>query len=121
MVSISDPSTLIMLVIFAGLPSLSPSLSLYVVSTKVITHFNDIMTRDSRCTDRRPRNQNKKRCCEVTSSALPDTSPLSDITRVVFQLKNILYLALTVIKVFWRSLNNKYRNKYTYLFLVTEN
>ena len=82
---------------------------LYVASTKVITHFND---NDKGLKVYRQETKN----AEVTSTALPDTSPLSDATREVFQLKNILYLALTVIKRSWVK-----SHSYTYLFLITEN
>ena len=52
---------------------------LYVVTTKVITHFND-NDKGLKCADRRPINQNRELCLwklysEVTSTALPDPSP----------------------------------------------
>ena len=74
---------------YAGLPTLDVSLCmLFQRRSSPIS----MMTRDYRCTDKGPRNQNSKICwwrlfSEVTWTALLGTSPLSDTIREVFQLK----------------------------------
>ena len=105
-----DPFAHIMLVILQDFP-LSTFLTVCCFNQGHHPFHSMIMTRDLRCTDRRTRNQNSdfsfwRLFSEVTSTALPETRPLSDTIREVLQLKNILYLALTYIKIFWRSLTH---------------